>query len=862
MTNWEVKYNILKNIHDNGGSINDIHQEDVIEVDGVIHKIGSFLSDQRKLYNKYLKLEDKKKDKKVLEHIRLLDELGLDWNPKESEWLSKYRLLVDYKNKFGDLNVPYTYEVDGFALGVFVANQRSIYRRNIKKDNIDEKLLEHFKMLEELGIIWDIQELEWQMKYNALKEYYKLHGNINLDEDIIVNINGKDASLRKFILNQRSLYKKYINGEIQRDEDSRLLNHFSLLNEIGMDWYPNMNEWLRKYQLLVSYKEEFGNIDVPYAYSVVIDGKKINLGDFLVDQRELYRNNRNTTDEILLSKFKLLEDLGIVWSPLDEYWNLRYELIKKYKEKYGNCNIKYDYVVNYNGEDINLGRFICKQRELYKKHKKNNFSNTDSKVMEHFKMLEDIGVSFNPMKDEWMRQYNYFLKYYERFGHLNIPNTYVMVVDGKTIKIGQMFRNQQEALTKRKDEILSGTAPLEVMSKYYSLKEIGFNFSNRYDSLIYDFGDGEKTYTKKSLCKRASINVRLFSKYYYRFNGNITKAIKVCRMINDLKMRRRNDTLKEFLDEFEINEEVLRKYLDKTSVKEVDRSNEVIMYKDGVSLRKYCIDNGYNYGVIMRALKLKQKKLVDEDLDTIINRVISDYKLKGQNVPSTWIYSKYGNQLLLRHFLLSLGLDPDAILRDMTHNCITMEEAICKNSFKRINNRKYDYLEELYYLVCKRFDELNHDSSINPSIAVESITMYIENKVKEYSLNRTEYEVLINSLFKYIETVNRYHIFDVGFEKDEVKKQEKIREYLLDEEEIEESFYIPLQFDNKVLIGRDSELYGRRMLLKDLVHSWDNYSEDEKINYIRKHGITDEELKFIYSTRDSINTYTKKREIT
>ena len=140
--------------------------------------------------------------------------------------------------------------------------------------------------------------------------------------------------------------------------------------------------------------------------------------------------------------------------------------------------------------------------------------------------------------------------------------------------------------------------------------------------------------------------------------------------------------------------------------------------------------------------------------------------------------------------------------------------------------------------------------------------MYIENKVKEYSLNRTEYEVLINSLFKYIETVNRYHIFDVGFEKDEVKKQEKIREYLLDEEEIEESFYIPLQFDNKVLIGRDSELYGRRMLLKDLVHSWDNYSEDEKINYIRKHGITDEELKFIYSTRDSINTYTKKREIT
>ena len=133
MTNWEVKYNILKNIYQKNGSINDIHQGDVIVLDGVEHKIGSFLSDQRKLYNKYLKIDDNKKDKKVLEHIRLLEELGIDWNPKETEWLNKYKLLVDYKNKYGDLNVPYTYVSNGEKLGVFVANQRSIYRKNKNK---------------------------------------------------------------------------------------------------------------------------------------------------------------------------------------------------------------------------------------------------------------------------------------------------------------------------------------------------------------------------------------------------------------------------------------------------------------------------------------------------------------------------------------------------------------------------------------------------------------------------------------------------------------------------------------------------------------------------------------------------------
>ena len=228
MTNWEVKYNILKNIYKDNGSINDIHQGDVIVVDGVEHKIGSFLSDQRKLYNKYLKIDENKKDKRVLEHIKLLDELNIDWNPKETEWLNRYKLLVDYKNKYGDLNIPYNYEINGEKLGVFVANQRSIYRKNKNKDKIDLKLLEHFKLLEDLGIIWDIQELEWNIKYNALKNYYLSNGNLDIDNDIVIDCNGKDASLKAFIQSQRFLYKKYINGEIERDKDSRLVKHFSL----------------------------------------------------------------------------------------------------------------------------------------------------------------------------------------------------------------------------------------------------------------------------------------------------------------------------------------------------------------------------------------------------------------------------------------------------------------------------------------------------------------------------------------------------------------------------------------------------------------------------------------------------------
>ena len=855
MTNWEIKYNILKDLYNNGNSINDIHQTDIIVVDGIEHKIGSFLSDQRKLYNKYLKLPDNKKDKKVLEHIKLLEELEIDWNPKETLWLNNYNLLIDYKNKFGDLNVPYNYEVNGVKLGVFIANQRSIYRRNINKEKIDDKVLEHIKLLEDLGIIWDIQEVEWNIKYNYLKNYYLEHHNLNLSDDIIIDCNGKDTSLKQFIQSQRFLYNKYINGEIKRDEDSKLVNHFKLLEDIGISWNPQNDEWMRKYKLLVEYKNKYGNIDIPFSYKINIDNEEINLGSFLIDQREIYRKNIDTKDKVLLERFKLLDDLGISWDPKDDYWMRRYNLIKKYKDIYGDCNINYNYVMNDNGEEIQLGKFISKQRELYKKHKKNNFSNTDSKVLEHFKLLKDIGVSFNPFKDEWMKQYKYFNDYYNEFGNLDIPYTYIKEIDGEVVKIGQMFRNQKEALSKKKKEILSGNCDIELLHRYYLLKDIGFTFTKSNDLYLYDFGDGEREYTKKELCKRLGLNIKTFSKYYNRFN-DLDKTIKVCRMIKKLH-KKDSETVEDVLVEFDINEEVLKSYLNKT-IKTGERNNNVIMYKDGISLRKYCIDNGYNYGVILRALRLKQNDLVNEDLESLITRVISDYRLNGQNRPATWIYSKYGNRLLLKHFLTSLELDSDSILKDMTKNSITMEEAIKNNSFKRINNKKYDYLEDLYYLVCDKFDKLNHDPSIDSEIAISSISEYIEEKVKEYDLNVFEYEVVVKSLFKYIESINRFHIFEVGFEKDNNKKKELINKYVLDDGEIEESFFIPLEFDDKVLIGRDSLLYKRRLLLKELIHKWDRLSEEEQKNIILINDINDEELNYIINTRDDINMYIKR----
>ena len=99
---------------------------------------------------------------------------------------------------------------------------------------------------------------------------------------------------------------------------------------------------------------------------------------------------------------------------------------------------------------------------------------------------------------------------------------------------------------------------------------------------------------------------------------------------------------------------------------------------------------------------------------------------------------------------------------------------------------------------------------------------------------------------------------DVGLETNEDRKVEKIRDYGLELEDIEESFFIPLYFDKKVLLGRKSELYKRRQLLRQYIIDWDYYTEEEKEVIKLKNKFTKEEIDIIESTRKDINKTIEK----
>ena len=64
---------------------------------------------------------------------------------------------------------------------------------------------------------------------------------------------------------------------------------------------------------------------------------------------------------------------------------------------------------------------------------------------------------------------------------------------------------------------------------------------------------------------------------------------------------------------------------------------------------------------------------------------------------------------------------------------------------------------------------------------------------------------------------------------------------------------MPLHFDQKVLIGRDSELYKRRVLLKNLTVNWNNLSPEEQLERRKHYSLTGEELNYITETRKTID---------
>lgn len=303
------------------------------------------------------------------------------------EW---YKIANKYKEQYGNLLVPVSYVAPtGENLGRWIVNCRAAFKKG-------KLSLEQREALDKIGMTWQMVERnDWKDMFALASLYKEEHGNLIVPFSYITP-NGKP--LGRWIRQQRTNYqqKKLSKKQIEK------------LESIGMLWHARKDDWEEMYSLATDYYKEHGNLNVPKDY-VTPEGEP--LGHWIKNQRLYYCYKKTITEE----QIEKLNSIGMLWKVNQDYsWNHMYNLSKKYFEKHGNLLITRSYVAE-NGE--HLGKWIATRRCEY-------MAGTLSK--EKQEKLEDIGMVWQVNQSySWSHMYKLAADYFEKYGNLTIPTSYV-----------------------------------------------------------------------------------------------------------------------------------------------------------------------------------------------------------------------------------------------------------------------------------------------------------------------------------------------------------------------------------------------------------------------------------------------------
>jgi Fe2+ transport system protein FeoA len=329
--------------------------------------LGPWVSAQRVL---------KKRGKLDPEMEKRLDDLGFVWEIALN-WDNMLTLLRRYKEREGHFNVPYAHKEDGHNLGPWLCQQR--YLKNEGKLDSDNE-----KMLDNLGIAWDMQMQKWEDMFTLLRRYKEREGH-----SLVPRLHQEDGqNLGAWIMLQRRHKTK---GKLDPEREKRL-------NDLGFAWNAKVHQWESMYTLLKQYKEREGNCNVPSGHKE--DGE--NLGSWVSTQRGNKKKRILNEDNE-----RRLNDLGLAWDAKAAEWENMFASLKQYKDREGHCDVPQ----SHREDGRKLGVWLNLQRQGKKK------GTLDTEKEER---LEDIDVVWEALAQRWENMYTLLKQYKKREGHCNV----------------------------------------------------------------------------------------------------------------------------------------------------------------------------------------------------------------------------------------------------------------------------------------------------------------------------------------------------------------------------------------------------------------------------------------------------------
>ena len=136
----------------------------------------------------------------------------------------------------------------------------------------------------------------WEQRFNQLQAFKRKHGHCNVS-------NGS-GPLYPWINNQRHAFQMYIKGEKSSMTPERLRR----LKTLGLEMYPCIQKWNKKFLELKAYQEEFGHCEV----SRYRDDESKELYSWIVFQRKAYKKAIKNDFKLGMSKERmvLLKSIG------------------------------------------------------------------------------------------------------------------------------------------------------------------------------------------------------------------------------------------------------------------------------------------------------------------------------------------------------------------------------------------------------------------------------------------------------------------------------------------------------------------------------------------------------------------------
>ncbi len=327
-----------------------------------------------------------------------------------ASWEYMYEEAKKYYEKNGNLNVPKRYKTPGgYSLGSWITTQRRIYVGTVNGKLTRERI----DKLDEIGMVWESRrDISWQKYFEAAKEYYENHGDLNVKA---LYVNDDDIKLGSWIQNLRTSRKSKMCNRYLTQE------RIEALNKIGMIWEVSDFLWQRYYGACLTYYGINKNLNIPANY---VTGDGLRLGTWITQIRRAY-NGETSGYKLSDEQVSALNEIGMIWDKKYSIaWEKGYSEALKYYEKHKNLDVPATYKT---ANGFLLGKWIDRQR-------RNNKLSEERKSK-----LDEIGMIWCKA-DSWEIRYVLLKKYYEQNGNVSISTTYV--TDG--IWLGKWLSEQKK----------------------------------------------------------------------------------------------------------------------------------------------------------------------------------------------------------------------------------------------------------------------------------------------------------------------------------------------------------------------------------------------------------------------------------